>query len=305
MSDYDPKAARAKRPCPIWADAILRDCGDLGPAEFGAYILIILKMWSNRECGVPDHDRALATISRVSLASWRRNLGPRLARFFHKRDGWLYQKRLLREAAKVEAFCLAQHARKIGNYPRLDLDPMKSRAYPKSRRETFAPINPENFSTRNPPNRLRSLTPGPTGDEPRMYPIQEANSADADASKLDLIPDFDEALDLSILLDRCEAVLGEKISRMTSFACLPHWVLQWRNDGAQDFDIVVAMVGWARRKRRSAPSSPAYFWPIIQDTMRRRTAEREDPDGQRNRNSGAERDDYLAAFLSAAEHFHD
>ncbi len=289
MSYYDPKAARAKRPCPIWVDALLRDCGDLGPREFGVYMLILFKMWSNRECGLPDNDRALAFVARSSYASWRRHVRPRLDRFFFEGDGWIYQKRLLIEARKVEEFLAAQHARKTAKKSRLNSDPMKSMGYPE--------IALQKFPTLSGAKSLKTLKPHPTNPTSQY--------AYAYAANLDLIPGFEEALDMAALVERCELILGSKISRMTSFATMPEWLISWRRSGAQDFDIIVAMIGWARRDRRSAPSSPSYFTPIIEDTMRRRTKEREDQDGKGNRKTkhGCGDGDYVAAFLSAAECF--
>ncbi len=291
MSDYDPKAARAKRPCPIWADAILRDCSDLGPGDFGSYILILLKMWSNRECGLPDNDRALAFVARLSYASWRRHVRPRLARFFFEREGWLYQKRLLIEARKVEHFCAAQHLRSMARKSCLNSDPMKSKGYPE--------IASQGIITLSQAKSLKTLNRPST--KPRSQVL------DADAIDLDLIPEFEEILDLAVLLERCQRIIGPAAARMTSFATMSEWLISWRRSGAQDFDIIVAMIGWARRDRRSAPSSPSYFTPIIKDTMRRRLTEREDQDDKRARKPkrvGAA-SDYASAFLSAAENFYD
>jgi len=305
MSEYDPKAARAKRPCPIWVDAILRDCGDLSRGEFGAYLLILFKMWSNRECGIPADDRGLATVARISIKSWRRDLGPRLARFFFECDGWLYQKRLMKEALKVEEFCLAQQRRKKGKK-----SPVESRSNEINRLSRSSPAKVAAFTMPKvagllSPKRLKSLTPHATGEAPGILPSQESNTADADTVNLDLIPKINEALDLPVLLERCGRILGRDICRMTSFATLPEWLISWRDRGAQDFDIIVAMIGWARRDRRSAPSSPAYFTPIIQDTTRRRNRERGDQDdnGARKIRRGGGDEDYIAAFLSAAECF--
>ncbi len=305
MSEYDPKAARAKRPCPIWVDAILRDCGDLSRGEFGAYILILFKMWSNRECGIPADDRGLATVARISIKSWRRDLGPRLARFFFERDGWLYQKRLMREALKVEEFCLTQQRRKKGKKSPVESRTSKIKGLPRSSPAKVAAFTMPKVAGLLPPKRLKTLTPHATGDGPGILPSQLPNIADADAEILNLIPEINEALELPALLERCGRILGRNISRMTSFASLPDWLISWRDSGAQDFDIIVAMIGWARRDRRSAPSSPAYFTPIIEDATRRRTREREAQDDNGTRKIGRGGGDvaYIAAFLSAAKCF--
>jgi hypothetical protein len=262
-------------------------------------------MWSNKQCGVPDHSRGLATIARISLTSWRRVMWPRLGRFFYREDGWLYQKRLLIEAAKVEEFCLAQHKRKSGDYPRLSPDPMKSKAYQEFAPETFPPSTPEKFPGEILPNPLKSLNPDATGDEPGIHPSQESNIADAVACNLDLIPRFEESLEIAELLERCKAILGPEICAKSSFGILAQRLMMWRQAGTADFDIVAAMIGWRRRERRSIPSSPSYFWPIIQEMTRRRTNKAEDQNGTRKARKSAKKNraDQVAAFLSAAEEF--
>lgn len=270
MSLYDPKAARAKRPCPIWVDAFLRDCSDLNPTEIGAYFLILLKMWSNRECGVPDDERGLATISRISLASWRRKMGPRLERFWIRRDGWVFQKRLCIEAGKVEAFCLTQHWRKHSRKSAVHTGSNDHNGLAENWPEKFSALNPEKFSGEIPGKLLKSLSRASSGDHPRMYPSQEPKLAATAAAAL--IPKPGEALDLITLVERCETIIGPNIIGLSSFGFFSDDVTEWLEAGATAHAIISGLLAWARRDERAIPSAPQYFWPIIVQAMNKKKA---------------------------------
>lgn len=109
---FNAKAARSKRPCPLWVDAFLRDTQHLAADEVGAYMLILMVMWSRESCDYPDDDHRLARVCRVSLRLWKSRLGPALRPFFQSASGALVSKRLREEAAYVERQCKAQSDRK-------------------------------------------------------------------------------------------------------------------------------------------------------------------------------------------------
>ena len=76
LDQYDPCGARTKRPCPIWIDAFTRKTQHLAADEVGAYLLILMAMWSRKSCDFPDNERQLAQVSRVSLRLWKSRVGP-------------------------------------------------------------------------------------------------------------------------------------------------------------------------------------------------------------------------------------
>jgi uncharacterized protein YdaU (DUF1376 family) len=272
MPLYDPKAARAKRPCPIWVDAFLRDCLDLDSREIGAYVLILLKMWSNRECGVPDNENGLATICRMSLSSWRRKMGPRLERFWIRRDGWIFQKRLLIEAGIVEAFCLAQHWRKTGSKSAVHTRPNDSSELTGISAGKFPAINPEKIPGQISGKPLKSLGRASTGDHPRILPSQEPKLAATAAAAL--IPRPGEDLDLITLVERCELIIGPHIIGLSSFAFFSSAVTEWIEAGATSHAIISGLLAWARRDQKAIPATPQYFWPIIVQAMNKKKPER-------------------------------
>lgn len=64
---------------PIHIGDYQRDTGHLRAAEHGAYLLLLFHYWSTG--GLPDDDRHLSTIARMSLTEWRR-ARPVIERFF-------------------------------------------------------------------------------------------------------------------------------------------------------------------------------------------------------------------------------
>lgn len=119
---FNAKASRAKRPCPLWVDAFQRDTQHLEADEVGAYMLILMAMWTRESCDFPDDDNRLARVSRVSLRLWKSRLGPQLRLFFRAENGVLISKRLREEATYVERQVTRQSSRKAGENPDNPLD---------------------------------------------------------------------------------------------------------------------------------------------------------------------------------------
>lgn len=120
MTSFNAARARAKRPCPLWVDAFQRDTQHLGADEVGAYMLILMAMWTRESCDFPDDDARLAKVCRVSLRLWKSRIGPVLMPFFHAESGAIYSKRLRIEAEFTERTCKAQSDRKTGSDKKSD-----------------------------------------------------------------------------------------------------------------------------------------------------------------------------------------
>lgn len=84
---FNAAAARAKRPCPLWVDAFQRDTQHLAADEIGAYLLLLMAMWTRESCDFPDDDTRLARVCRVSVRLWKSRIGPTLRTFLNARDG--------------------------------------------------------------------------------------------------------------------------------------------------------------------------------------------------------------------------
>lgn len=81
---------------PMATDAMIADTTHLTAEEFGAYHFILYATWRNNGVPLPDDDRRLARVCRVTLARWRR-LRAVLQDFFDLSEGSWRQKRLEKE----------------------------------------------------------------------------------------------------------------------------------------------------------------------------------------------------------------
>jgi len=81
---------------PMATDAMIADTTHLTAEEFGAYHFILYATWRNNGVPLPDDDRRLARVCRVTLARWRRLRGV-LTDFFDLSEGTWRQKRLEKE----------------------------------------------------------------------------------------------------------------------------------------------------------------------------------------------------------------
>jgi len=114
QKEFNAKAARAKRPCPIWVDRFQTDTQHLSADEVGAYFLLLMAMWSRETCDFPDNDERLARVCRVSLRLWKSRIGAAIRLFLTTDGEVVFQKRLRKEAAFVERAVKAQSDRKVG-----------------------------------------------------------------------------------------------------------------------------------------------------------------------------------------------
>jgi uncharacterized protein YdaU (DUF1376 family) len=120
---FNARAARTKRPCPLWIDAFQRDTQHLEADEVGAYLLILMAMWTRESCDFPNDDTRLARVSRVSVRLWKSRIGPALRPFFGNLNGALVSKRLREEATYVERQVTQQSDRKSGENAANSLKP--------------------------------------------------------------------------------------------------------------------------------------------------------------------------------------
>lgn len=72
---------------PLYIADYLADTTRLSTIEHGAYVLLIMEYWRNG--GLPDNDRQLANIAKLSLAQWKK-MRPIIQGFF--RDGWRHKR---------------------------------------------------------------------------------------------------------------------------------------------------------------------------------------------------------------------
>ena len=77
-----------KRPwMPLYVGDYLGDTGHLTTVQHGAYLLLMMHYWRKGE--LPDDDRQLAKITKLSLKTWCRHR-PVMQQFFH--SGWKHKR---------------------------------------------------------------------------------------------------------------------------------------------------------------------------------------------------------------------
>lgn len=158
MADFNAARSRAKRPCPLWVDAFQHDTQHLAADELGAYMLILMSMWTRESCDFPDDDRRLAAVCRVSTRLWKSRIGPVIREFLRAENGVLISERLRKEATYVERQCNLQSERKSA-----DKKAEKSRKSLKNNNQGQTTDASTDTSMEEP------------RDEPRTHPSQQPN----------------------------------------------------------------------------------------------------------------------------------
>jgi len=85
---------------PLWTDALLADTSHLLPAEFGAYMRLLIAAWRLPECSLPNDDVILARIA-GDQHNWHRHRACVMSFWRLGGDGRWHQKRLEREREYV------------------------------------------------------------------------------------------------------------------------------------------------------------------------------------------------------------
>ena len=86
---------------PFYVGDYLRDTQHLTAEQHGAYLLLLMACWTLG--ALPDNERELARIAKLSIIKWRRFLS-NFENFFAKNsDGLWHQKRIDRERQHIDA----------------------------------------------------------------------------------------------------------------------------------------------------------------------------------------------------------
>lgn len=166
MAKFNAAQARAKRPCPLWVDAFQRDTQHLQADEVGAYMLILMAMWTRETCDFPDDDPRLARVSRVSVRLWKSRIGPIIREFLVSENGALFSKRLREEATYTERHCKAQSDRKVGE---------KSGKLLKTHKPTLTTDKPSDITADTTVDQPTQQPNNPTEEESKASSSKEAD----------------------------------------------------------------------------------------------------------------------------------
>lgn len=280
-SQFNAKAARAKRPCPLWVDAFQRDTQHLGADEVGAYMLILMAMWTRESCDFPDDDRRLAQVARVSLRLWTSRIGPVVKAFFKSADGVVTSKRLREEATYVEREVQNQSDRKRGTYAKPTVSSVASKE------------NDENSDKSLKYNDQASTVDDPQ-DGPRHYPSQQPNiyggGGVARACEREADPPRADDLIWRILhvigFDR-----GQIIPKYWTTPDAPLIVQRWRDDLGLTDDQIVEVSRLNAAQHSEPARGPKILVPAMQAYAAALHAPRLDPSTPTpNQNPGGKND---------------
>lgn len=263
-SEFNAKASRAKRPCPLWVDAFQRDTQHLEADEIGAYMLLLMAMWTRESCDFPNDDTRLARVCRVSLRLWKSRVGPVLRDFLKAEGDVLVSKRLRQEAEYVETEVQKQSDRKRGAY-----------AKPQGSNERDRDEGEKSDKALKSHDTMSSADS--SVDQPRHYPSQQPNNptlvtaADAarEARDGDLgadPPTFRERILEAIGADPVSGLTGPSgkvIGTQADMAIARRWLAL---PGLTE-DAIIAEIRAisARRRGGKLPSTFRYFSGAMED----------------------------------------
>lgn len=263
---FNAKKARTKYALPMWVDAFLRDTLELDAAEIGAFNLILWAMWGRESCDLPDDDRKLARVTRVTPQTWKRRIRPTLEQYFEVESGMWISIRLRKEAAKTEKFLAAQSARRSGGDPEND-------PFAHQNNEVSPPIEEEE-KTGKP---LELNDPPATGeysaDTTPEHPTQETKrpsigggggDAHARESAPPEIDAFRERILAACGVDPVSGLTGHGGAQLGTKAQMIE-AHRWASDlGLSEPEIIDAVERIMARKRDGPPKSLSYFTPSMQ-----------------------------------------
>ena len=152
---------------PLFIGDYLADTMHLDAREHGAYLLLLMYYWRNGP--LPDCDRQLAGIARVSLREWTREVGPIVRAFFSLRDGVLHQKR-----ADSERLTATENSQKRRAAGRLGGDAKQARKYAGSDPE---PRGRECPAAAEKPYRNAKVMPDAGGNDAAVRPDRQPSNA--------------------------------------------------------------------------------------------------------------------------------
>lgn len=258
-SEFDPKRARSKRPCPLWVDAFQRDTQHLEADEVGAYMLILMAMWTRVDCDFPDDDRRLAKVSRVSTRLWKSRIGPVLRDFFKSQNGSLISERLRKEATYTERQVTLQSNRKSGQKTDKPLKNNNARPSADSSMDTSADASMDHPTQQ--PNNLHC-----TGDDDsardHVEPPPETN---LDLTELEQLR-IAMGADRSGLTGPSGKILGSMADKATFD--------QWRQELGLTFEEILGVVREVMAKKRDGPP---HSFRYFNDAMQRHAGQKNQP----------------------------
>ena len=169
---------------PLYVSDYLGDTAHLTLEEHGAYIMLLMHSWKLGP--LPNEDKRLAGLCRISVKHWR-EISPAVLAFFKVEDGKLIQKRIEIERRRAEELSekRRQAALQRGNKPTSNDPPEGSNSPPNDEQEpSNSSANEHAIAAQMPPHARVALPSHPPSEEPRKKERELRSLGDFD-------PDFD------------------------------------------------------------------------------------------------------------------
>lgn len=152
---------------PLWTDAYLGDTTHLTTTEHGAYLLLLITMWRAKDQRLPDDDRLLAKVARLTPTQWAR-MRSTIRAFFRAEEGFITQSRLTAEASAVRRHTMLQSDKAKAKWRKTN-DTTDAAALPDACPQSYSlntPLPPVNGGPRKRGfSRISSEKPGPTREQ--------------------------------------------------------------------------------------------------------------------------------------------
>lgn len=118
---------------PLFTDALLADTEHLSEEEFGAYIKLLIIIWRNSNCKIPNDDAWIMRRLRADEAKYNRLYKPLIKEFLQSDGNFITQKRLLKEF---------EYLRKVRGQKSVNAKSRWDKEKPESKRKTPHPTPP-------------------------------------------------------------------------------------------------------------------------------------------------------------------
>lgn len=161
---------------PLYIGDYLQDTTRLSTEQHGAYLLLIMDYWTNGP--LPDDDAALAQVTRLQPAAWKK-LRPAIARLFQIADGEWRHKRIDEELDKASQFIAKQKANgSKGGRPKKNSNhnPDESQKKPMGFDRDNPNHNPDESPSPSPSQVNPPYTEGSGVDQPSSEPETAGNA---------------------------------------------------------------------------------------------------------------------------------
>jgi 5-methylcytosine-specific restriction endonuclease McrA len=87
---FRPSFSRSGYAMPVRANFLSVNCTHMSAAQVGAYMLILMAIWSTNTCDIPDDDVILARVCRTTKTIWKRHYSQAVRSLLKSESGRLF-----------------------------------------------------------------------------------------------------------------------------------------------------------------------------------------------------------------------